>query len=363
MEWQNLRPAVTPRHTWRDLAAGALAWCHPVPARGRFAPPRLLVIRRNAMGDMLLSFPLLQALRRRFPQAHLAVATEAAGAAVAPACAAVDRVHVLDRSRPPALGPWRAAARLQGFDLVVAVKGGFDQRLATLARLTNAPVRIGFDSPAQTGAAFYTHPVAWPATAPEEHQIEAVLRLLAPWGEPIAPVLPDDLRLTLPPEIERATELGLAATPLGRAESFGLLNLSSNRPVPLRPGAEAELLRRLLTETPLAFGLTGVPRDYAQRVALARLVSAARVVPLVTPTPLHLAALLRRARCFLTPEGGAGHLAAAVEAPAVILWTGPLGKWRPRNARQTILQVAPGESWIEVEPIVAAMKQQAAEVA
>src|ERR1700761_3741330 len=96
--------------------------------RSRYQPraaatdPRILVIRRNRMGDMIYALPLLHALRRHFANAHITVACDPAGELIARCCGAVDEVIVLK----PGWNPWQAtlknAAALQGHDWVVAAK-------------------------------------------------------------------------------------------------------------------------------------------------------------------------------------------------------------------------------------------------
>src|SRR5450755_2745810 len=98
----------------------------PLKLRRRHQPrlhptdPRILVIRRNRMGDMIYTLPLLHALRRHFPQAHLTVACDPLGAPIAHACESVDEYIVLD----PGWNPWQAALKnaacLQDFDWVIA---------------------------------------------------------------------------------------------------------------------------------------------------------------------------------------------------------------------------------------------------
>src|ERR1700761_5984118 len=105
--------------------------------------PRILVIRRNRLGDMLYTVPLLHALRRHHPAAHIAVACDQAGVPIAQSCEAVSEVVVLARGWSRWYDAYRNAAALQDYDIVIAAKGGFDRRLAVLTRLTNAPQRIG----------------------------------------------------------------------------------------------------------------------------------------------------------------------------------------------------------------------------
>src|ERR1700761_6141682 len=100
---------------------------------------RILVIRRNRLGDMIYTVPLLHALRRHNPGAHISVACDPPGAPIAESCEAVNEVIVLADGWNPWQAAYKNAAALQDFDIVIAAKGGFDRRLGVLTRLTNAP--------------------------------------------------------------------------------------------------------------------------------------------------------------------------------------------------------------------------------
>ena len=141
----------------------------------RNAPdPRILVIRRNRMGDMIYTLPLLHSLRRHYPKAHITVACDPPGEPIALACPAVNDVIVLARGWNPIQASFKNAAHLQDYDWVIAAKGGFDSRLARLTRLTNAAIRIGFARDPKKPSPYYTDPVELQAGAKEEHQIETL---------------------------------------------------------------------------------------------------------------------------------------------------------------------------------------------
>jgi heptosyltransferase-3 len=308
--------------------------------------PRILIIRRNRMGDMICTLPLIRALHRQFPEAHLAVACDAAGVPIAQACSAVDREIPLRRGAALWLAPLMHPREWQDFDWVIACKAGFDQRLAQLARLTNAARRIGYENAASSE--FYTDPVPIPADLWRIHQIEATLGLLAPLGV----ALPDDpvadLALDLP-----ATALAFAETiaPFWRDRKLVLVNVSSTSPLRFREEDFAALVAELSARADLAVGLVGLPSDLprARRLA-APTAGRARVFP--TPDPLELAALTARAELLITGEGGAAHLAAAMGTPAVVLWSeGPFEKWYSRGPRHTFVRLEPGESLLPFERV------------
>jgi heptosyltransferase-3 len=312
--------------------------------------PRILVIRRNRMGDMICTLPLLRALRRHYPAAHLAVACDTPGVPIAQSCSAVDRVIPLR----PGWNRWTAlfgnARGLQDFDWVIAGKAGFDQRLALLARLTNAARRIGYENAASSE--FYTDPVSIPADLWRIHQIEATLALLAPLdiAPPSDPVA--DLKLDL-----TATALAFAETlaPFWQNRRLVLVNVSSTSLLRFRDEDFAMLITELSARTDLAVGLVGLPADLPRAEKLASgTAGRARVLP--TPGPLELAALTSRAHLLITGEGGAAHLAAATGTPAVVLWSeGPFEKWYSRGPRHTFVRLEPGEDLLPLDRVRAAV--------
>ena len=322
------------------------------PETGR---PRILVIRRNRMGDMICTLPLLHALRRYFPSAYLVVACDEPGAPIARACAAVNETILLESQGFHWLRLFRDAARLQGFDWVLAAKGGFDRRLAVLTRLTNGLRRVGFEEENGRGFAYYTDPVALPQDT-REHQIETQLRLLPPMrmGQESNVV---DLHLDLPSRAEDFAAKILGQPPLSAGAGFMLINISSTSRLLFRDEDFLELVARLLVTTDLAIGFVAAPAAQEKAHLLAGRAGSNRVLAIATWDPLELAALLRRATTFLTPEGGAAHLAAAMGTPAVVLWSeGPFEKWRSRSEHHVFIRAETGETNIPLERVLDALE-------
>jgi ADP-heptose:LPS heptosyltransferase len=319
--------------------------------------PRILVIRRNRMGDMIYTLPLLHALRRHFPLAHLTVACDPLGAPIAEACEAVNDVIVLE----PGWNSWQAAfknaARLQDYDWVIAAKGGFDRRLAVLARLTNAAIRIGFERQSHRPSAYYTDPVALPGGPQEEHQIDTLLRLLKPVGLVKPTGFTVDLSLRIPDSAREFAAEILARPPFASSRHFMLINLSSTVGLKFREEDFIALAGRVLGSTDLVIGLIAAPLDQQKAREIALCMASKRIAAVDTPGPLDLAALLEQASFLLTPEGGAAHLAAAVGTPALVLWSeGPFHKWHSRGRKHAFVHAGPGESTIPVERVWKALQ-------
>jgi ADP-heptose:LPS heptosyltransferase len=324
----------------RALAA-SLRLAQRRPPRAVCDDPRILVIRRNRMGDMICTLPLLRALRRQFPAARLTVACDAAGVPIAQACSAVDEVIPLRRGWQLWEAPVRSSRQWQDFDWVIAAKAGFDRRLASLARLTNAARRIGYeDAPVSD---FYTDPVPVPADLWQMHQVEATLQLLAPLGIAPPPDPVADLKLDLPAS---ATAFADALAPSWKGRALVLINISSTSPLRFSDDDFAELAAGLSARGDLSVALVGLPADLSRAERMAER-SVDRVSVLATPGPLELAALIACARVLVTGEGGAAHLAAATGTPAVVLWSeAPFEKWHSRGANHVFVRTEPGEETI-----------------
>lgn len=308
------------------------------------ASPRLLVIRRNRLGDMICTLPLLHAVRGRFPQAHLAVACDPPGAPIASASDVVNEVVVLGSSGLPAL--LGNARQLQGFDWVIVAKGGFDRRQAALARFTNGARRVGFDA---TPSLYYTDPVPLPDPQ-AEHQIETQLRLLAPLEITPPPVV-DLPPLQIPAAASDFANALFAQPPLNAHSRFVLINVSSTVRLKFRPRDFIELAQRILmADAGTAVLFVAAPADQSHAREVARICNSNRAAAVATPGPLELAALMRRAALIITPEGGAAHLAAAVGLPALVIWSeGPFEKWRSRAKNHVFVQASPHEVFVPVD--------------
>ncbi len=337
-----------------DLAARPLKLFGKSPARAADSTPHILVIRRNRMGDMIYTLPLLHAIRKQFPKAYLAVACDSPGAPIAEASGSVDKVILLKPAWNRWIGLFRNTPRLQGYDCVVAAKGGYDKRLAALARLSNAPQRIGFTSKAGKPCHFYTHPVNPPDNPHGEHQIETQLRLLAPLGIQNATL---DLHLNIPFRSREYVRQILQAPPFSSRPQFVLINISCNRPVKFTDEDYAVLIGSLLKSTNAVIGIVCAPTDRNRAHGLARRAGTDRVAVADTPGSLDLAAFLQCAAFFITPEGGAAHLSAAMQTPTIVLWSGHYQKWRPRGERHVLVEATSQESSIPQDRILLALQK------
>ncbi|MXW08367.1 MAG: glycosyltransferase family 9 protein [Gammaproteobacteria bacterium] len=121
------------------------------------APRAILLVRLTARGDVLLASPVIEALRRRYPKAHIAWAVESHARSMIEHHEGLDEIIVWDRAAWKSMiraGHWgalwrafrelRARLRAPGFDIALDLQGLL--RSGWLAWLSGAPVRIGLGS-------------------------------------------------------------------------------------------------------------------------------------------------------------------------------------------------------------------------
>ncbi|MBV9361761.1 MAG: glycosyltransferase family 9 protein [Betaproteobacteria bacterium] len=209
--------------------------------------------------------------------------------------------------------------RDEGYDITIAIAGGFSKLLAVITYATGSPRRLGFIPPAGHALEFcFSVPVLQPIA--REHQIERCLRLAEPLDIPPSEI---DVSFPLSPEHETWAEKQIADHGL-RARKYALFNVSSARP-------EGRWTARSIKQTVEWLShrhcvptlLCGVGEDRE----LLRGIGSPSVV---TPSVHHFAALTWQSRFLICSDGGPMHVAAAMSTPAFVLFaSADPAAWRP----------------------------------
>ena len=172
-------------------------------------PKRILVTRIRQIGDVILTLPVLDALRARFPDAVIDYLAEEGPAAAALGHPALHRVLTLAHGWPglPAPPLLLAALRRARYDWVIDLYG--NPRSALLARVTGARVRVG---PARRSRRrFFTHAI--PPQDPRRSAIDYHLSALGALGVPPGPTRAPRIYLSDIERVEGAARLDQAVPP------------------------------------------------------------------------------------------------------------------------------------------------------
>ena len=287
--------------------------------------PRILFVRPDHVGDVLLTLPAVAGLRRALPGAHLAYAAPASSAAVALHCPHVD--ETLRVPFPPVArahsdgGAWAETVHVEAprladaFDTALVVRPD-DPWSGELVAAAGIPIRLGFDMPRTRPWLTDVLPV------PRNQHVsldgfDLADALLAHLGHTARTTRVLEACFVPSHDDEQEASNVLAAT--GADEAPIVLHPGSGWPLknwrPSRWREVATELARTAGTAPLVAG-TAAERTLVQEVA-----DGGPAIDVAGRLSLGaLAAVHRRARLVVTTDSGALHLAAAMGTPVVALF-------------------------------------------
>lgn len=322
---------------------------------------RIVVLRGGALGDVLLGFPALRALRGRFPAATLHLVAPLPQARLAVDIGLATSVTGLD---DPALVPLflerasldRLPSTLRGVDLSIVWLQGADVIARNLGRLTGAHVLAA---------------KALPEAGSGVHASDWLWGTLAELGIPAEPHWDRQAWLSVPPPAQAWATAWLDEQ-FGGAPFIVLHPGSGSGRKNWPADAWAGVVARVQERYPLPLVVTAGPADAAPleawRTARGAMSSSSTTgaratratfapspgrgapaslamsdVTLAEPALTHLAGVLQRASLYLGNDSGVTHLAAGLGVPTVAVF-GPTDPslWRPRGPHVRALGGLPG---------------------
>jgi heptosyltransferase-2 len=295
-------------------------------------PAKILVIRGGAIGDFILTLPVLAALRTAFPAVQREVLGYAHIARLAETGGLVDGVRSIEAG---ALASFFA----RGGSLTDELQNYFSGFAIILSYLYD-PDEIFRENVARCSKAQFIQGPHRPDDGSGRHATEVLLQPL----ERLAIFDADPTPRLAPPAAPPASfHLPLALHP------------GSGSPRKNWPEARwAALIERLSVVPGQRLLVVG---GEAEGDRLRRLAAQARCpTELAASLPLPtLAGRLAECRFFIGHDSGITHLAAAVGLEGVALWgETPEQIWRPRSDRMEILRGGPGLEQLSVEAVFAA---------
>jgi lipopolysaccharide heptosyltransferase II len=323
----------------RLLTAPARMWRAP---RSDVRPRRVLVLRLERIGDLLMTHDALALLRHRLPSADIELVVGSWNEALARAMTVASRVDLLDapwlaRDRPGStwtrLRSHARGWRRHGYDLAINLEP--DIRSNLLLWWSGATRRVGFFTGG--GGALLTDAAAYDPALHTHDNAMRLVGLAAPGDAAASSARP---RLQLPDGArERARQL---LAPAAGPVCVGI-HASGGRPVKQwHPRRFAEVATALGREYGATIVLTGTPADAAIVSEVeADIPADVRVLNVCEQAGvLDLAAVLEQLAVLVTGDTGPMHLAAAVGTPVVALF-GPSvpARYAPRTASSRIVRI------------------------
>ena len=322
-----------------DLVSRPLRW---LPARRPPTPVRrVLLMRLERIGDLLMTLEAISDARRAWPDATLDLAVGSWNEGLARMVPGIHRVHTADLpwlsrgERPTSWSQLVHEARRWGresYDVVINLEP--DIRTNALAWLTGAPVRVGYGNGG--GQAFLTRVATYD---PGRHGSENARNLVAhASGAAVPSAAAPGPRLAIP-EHEQAraiARLGDAGRPW-----IGVHANGGRESKQWHLDRFAAVARALHAHTGGTIVLTGGEADAALVGTVARAIADVPHVSVVGHLSIpELGALIGALDLFVTGDTGPMHIAGAVETPVVALF-GPSdpARYGPRARHERIVRV------------------------
>jgi len=297
---------------------------------------RILVIKLQHLGDVLLTSPVFSTLKHQHPHLEIDALVYADTAAMLDGNPNVDTIFTIDRAwkkstRVKLSREWQLFRKLQNRDYQLIIGLTDRMRAAWLARLLKPLYSVAPKCPQKRGKFWrnsFSHVYGQPQLA--RHTVELHLDALRRLG--LYPKSEDKpLSMPISPAARQKIETLLAAKNLA-SKSYVVIHPTSRWMFKSWNVAGFAGVLRQLTEQELPIVLVSGPDD-AERAYVQKIlqIQGHSAVDLSGQLSLQeLAALIADSCCFIGLDSVAIHIAAAVQTPCVALF-GPSGDrfWHP----------------------------------
>lgn len=305
-----------------------------IPAN--FTPDNILLIKLRHHGDMLLTTPVINALRQRYPQANIDVLLYQETRPMLQANPDIRQLHVIDRkwkqegARKKLAHEWALLKRVRASRYDVVINLADQWRSAIITLFSGAPVRIGFDYKKRDNAFWrlcHTHRVST-AEHGKLHTVEQNLSALAPLG-----ILARDTVASMHYEADDWPQTAALLAGLDVSDSFIVIQPTSRWIFKCWDDEKVAAVIDRLARADRKIVLTAAP-DKNELAMIDNILAHCKTPHVVSVAGklslTKLAALIDHAVLFIGVDSAPMHMAAALDTPCLALF-GPtkLQHWRP----------------------------------
>ena len=299
---------------------------------------RILLVRTDRLGDVILTLPMLSVLRKQFPDAYLAVLLRSYTAPIVEGNPHLDEIILYDDDGGQLIPADNMVQTIRDYKFDIAIVARPMPRVAWITFRAAVPVRIG------TGFRYYSilfnKRVFEHRKDAKRHELDYNLNLLKLLGCSIEG--PPDFSLGIPPDADVKIEALLRQFRVDHEKEIVVIHPGTGGSAREWPAAFfGNLADRLQEERGAQVILTGAKGE-ERKVAEVLIGSKGKAIPLVGRLSLmELGAVIKRANLFVSNSTGPLHLAAAVGTPVVGLFSQlvPMSaaRWGPYTAKKRVL--------------------------
>ena len=334
---------------------------------------RILIVRRDNIGDLICTLPLISAIRQLNPTARIDLLVNSYCAPVVRDNPDIDHVTIYTKAKHKASGEstlgvyWRRLCltltlRFARYDWLVLANVSCQPRPLRWAKQVGARRVVGFTEAGCVGAETITHPIPL-VRGQGKHEVEYLMALLQPFGtvdQISAARIAPDIGLQ-----QRAQRILSTARSLGKP--LVGINLSARLPSQQWPAEKFIELITLLKDryhcvlfwAPGSASNAGHPGDDEKAAEVAAPFNGRDLTRLPTQQLGELIAGISCVDLLVTADGGALHIGAACGKPEVVMFgDSDSTQWYPWRVPYTLLHPATRDvRSIEAADVAAAVDQ------
>ncbi|NQT30495.1 MAG: glycosyltransferase family 9 protein [Candidatus Saganbacteria bacterium] len=306
---------------------------------------KILVVRPDAIGDLVLTTAAIEALKNKFPQAHIAVLARKYNQIIVANNPAVDEIIIDDfydriakhkMIRLAKYRHWIKYLKQKKFDLMINFYSEFPYAL--IGFLATIPFRIG-DQEKILFSWLYNFPVRQNFKNPAVHEVEHQFKLLGPLGIEMV----NTPKLKIYPTQESIAE-GKKVIEENRLQGKKLIavNLgsgSSNKAWAI--DNFKELINILAKKYKTKIILLGGPKEKDLIKEILREIGGS-IVNLVGLSFEALFGIVSQMHLYIANDTGPTHIASALQIPTVVVYNSKFqkpGRWAPWANRHRVIKV------------------------
>lgn len=293
-----------------------------------------LVVRPDRLGDVVLSTPVYESLKKSFPKIKTVALVDKVNAGILKDNPFIDRILALDKKRP-----LEAVRELIGgkFDIALTLNKQFSGSASLLTLLSGSEIRVGYEHPQNA----WMHNLRVLVTGEPRHEVENNLDLLKP-------LQASDIR-DRPKIFFTDREIQKIQNLLKETKA------ASKRPtILIKPGAriaewgwafekfQAVTQKLMESETADVFIVNGPGEEKMLDDFMRGMQAKPRLLPLLSLKELAL--MIRECDLLLCNHTGIMHLASAVGTPLVVIFKhGEIKRWGPWKIPNRVLEERGGD--------------------
>jgi heptosyltransferase-2 len=306
---------------------------------------RILIVRTDRIGDVLLSTPVIKALRQKFPQAYICMLVSPYTKDALEGNPDLDRIITFDKDAKNSQG-WLGALkfawllRKKKFDLAIVLHP--TTRMHLLTFLAGIPKRLGYD---RKSGFLLTDRIKHTKEYGQKHESEYALDLIRYLG-----IQAQDKTLFMPikQESEKWVEVLFSQVGIKDSDKLLIIHPTASCHSKTWPGERfAEAADKLAQKYGFKVVIVSGPKDLQQAGEVIKNMRS-QALNLAGKTSLsQLASLLRRCQLFISTDSGPMHVASALGVPVITIFGRSQAglspqRWGPLGEKSRVLHKTVG---------------------